>query len=82
MVADHQRAGDQGRVNRGVCPSNLTGCSNPPHLKSRGLRHAAVVLNGIKTVDGAKDNKLPKGRIALQYGQGIVRFRKVEIRPL
>ena len=41
-----------------------------------------VTLNGTKTVDGAKDPKLPKGRIALQYGQGIVRFRKVEIRPL
>jgi hypothetical protein len=41
-----------------------------------------VILNGIKTVDGARDAKLPKGRIALQYGQGIVRFRKVEIRPL
>ena len=41
-----------------------------------------IVLNGIKTVDGAKDAKLPKGRIALQYGGGIVRFRKVEIRPL
>ena len=41
-----------------------------------------VILNGIKTVDGVKDSKLAKGRIALQYGQGIVRFRKVEIRPL
>jgi hypothetical protein len=41
-----------------------------------------VILNGIKTVDGAKDSKLAKGRIALQYGGGIVRFRKVEIRPL
>ena len=41
-----------------------------------------VTLNGIKTVDGAKDAKLAKGRIALQYGQGIVKFRKVEIRPL
>jgi hypothetical protein len=41
-----------------------------------------VTLNGIKTVDGAKDAKLPKGRIALQYGQGIVKFRKVEIKPL
>ena len=41
-----------------------------------------IVLNGIKTVDGAKDAKHPKGHIALQYGGGIVRFRKVEIRPL
>ena len=41
-----------------------------------------VILNGQKTVDGAKDSKNPKGRIALQYGAGVVKFRKVEIRPL
>jgi hypothetical protein len=41
-----------------------------------------VIINGIKTVDGAKDSKHAKGRIALQYGGGIVRFRKVEIMPL
>ncbi len=41
-----------------------------------------VILNGIKTVDGAKDSQHAKGRIALQYGAGIVRFRKVEIRTL
>jgi 3-keto-disaccharide hydrolase len=41
-----------------------------------------VTLNGVKTVDGAKDARLPKGRIALQYAQGIVKFRKVEIKPL
>jgi hypothetical protein len=41
-----------------------------------------IILNGIKTVDGAKDAKLPKGRIALQYGGGVVKFRKVEIKPL
>ncbi len=41
-----------------------------------------VTLNGVKTVDNAKDAKLPKGRIALQYAQGIVKFRKVEIKPL
>jgi hypothetical protein len=42
----------------------------------------SVTLNGVKTVDGAKDAKLAKGRIALQYAQGIVKFRKVEIKPL
>jgi len=41
-----------------------------------------VIINGIKTVDGVKNDKHAKGRIALQYGGGIVRFRKVEIRPL
>ena len=53
-----------------------------------------VVLNGQKTVDGARDTKHPSGPIALQHGaglrddkgvpndRGVVRFRKVEIRPL
>ena len=41
-----------------------------------------ITLNGIKTVDGVKDDKHAKGRIALQYAAGVVKFRKVEIKPL
>ena len=53
-----------------------------------------VVLNGQKTVNGAQDAKFASGRIALQHGlgskddkgvandKGVVKFRKVEIRPL
>jgi hypothetical protein len=47
-----------------------------------------VILNGQKTVDGARDSKFASGRIALQCGasvvkeKGIVKFRKVEIKPL
>jgi hypothetical protein len=42
-----------------------------------------VTLNGVRTVDGAQDSKFAKGRIGLQYAQqGIVKFRKVEVRPL
>jgi hypothetical protein len=47
-----------------------------------------VILNGQKTVDGVEDSKFPSGRIALQYGagvvkdKGVVKFRKVEIKPL
>jgi hypothetical protein len=41
-----------------------------------------VTFNGIKTVVGATDSKHPKGRIALQYGQGVVKFRKVEIKTM
>ena len=53
-----------------------------------------VTLNGQKTVDGAQDAKFAKGRIALQHGlgaqgrqgrandKGVVKFRKVEIKPL
>jgi Domain of Unknown Function (DUF1080) len=43
--------------------------------------HFTVVLNGQKTVD-AEDSKHASGAIALQYGQGVVKFRKVEIKPL
>ena len=53
-----------------------------------------VVLNGQKTVNGAKDGKFKTGRIALQHGlgnknaagvandKGVVKFRKVEIKAL
>ena len=47
-----------------------------------------VILNGQKTVDGAKASKFASGRIALQHGmgvkddKGVVKFRKVEIKPL
>jgi hypothetical protein len=53
-----------------------------------------VTLNGQKTVDGAHDSKFASGRIALQHGlglkddkgmandRGVVKFRKVEIKPL
>ena len=41
-----------------------------------------VVFNGQKTVDGAKDGAHAEGAVALQYGAGVVKFRKVEIRSL
>jgi hypothetical protein len=40
-----------------------------------------VVLNGVKTVD-VQDSQHASGPIALQYGAGVVKFRKVAIRPL
>jgi hypothetical protein len=40
-----------------------------------------VWLNGQLTVD-VTDSKLASGPIALQYGQGVVRFRNVHLRPL
>ena len=47
--------------------------ANGPHLK--------LVLNGVSTVD-IKDSKLAQGYIALQWGSGMVKFRRVEIQPL
>ena len=43
--------------------------------------HLVVVLNGQKTVD-VQDSKHASGQIALQYGSGVVKFRKVQIKPL
>jgi hypothetical protein len=43
--------------------------------------HLMVVLNGQKTAD-ADDSKHLGGYVALQYGSGVVKFRKVQIKPL
>jgi hypothetical protein len=43
--------------------------------------HLVVVLNGQKTVD-VQDKTHAGGPIALQYGSGVVKFRKVQIKPL
>lgn len=43
--------------------------------------HLKVTLNGRDMVD-IEDSKFASGPIALQYGQGIVKFRNVKIRPL
>lgn len=42
----------------------------------------SVVFNGRKTVDAARDGRFANGPIALQYGAGVVKFRRVEIRAL
>jgi hypothetical protein len=41
-----------------------------------------VALNGRATVAAARDGRHREGPVALQYGAGIVRFRRVELRPL
>jgi Domain of Unknown Function (DUF1080) len=43
--------------------------------------HFTVILNGKKTAD-AEDTKHANGLVALQYGSGIVKFRKVQIKAL
>ena len=43
--------------------------------------HLTVVLNGEKTAD-VDDSKHLGGYVALQYGSGVVKFRKVQIKPL
>jgi Domain of Unknown Function (DUF1080) len=53
---------------------------NTYEITAKGSR-LVLVLNGTKTVD-VEDSKLAAGPIALQWGRGTIRFRKVEIRPL
>jgi hypothetical protein len=40
-----------------------------------------VMLNGTRTAE-AKDTQFASGPIALQHGAGVVKFRKVQIKPL
>ena len=54
---------------------------NSYHIVAKGSSFT-VTLNGVKTVDNAQDARFATGRIALQYGVGTVKFRKVEIKPL
>lgn len=53
---------------------------NLMEVRARGDSFS-VTFNGQKTVPGVRDGKFAEGRIALQYGMGVVKFRKVDIRP-
>ncbi|MFL6826260.1 MAG: DUF1080 domain-containing protein [Bradyrhizobium sp.] len=53
---------------------------NTYEITAQGPR-LLVVLNGQKTVD-VQDSKHASGPLALQYGSGVVKFRKVQIKPL
>jgi 3-keto-disaccharide hydrolase len=53
---------------------------NTYEITAKGL-HLTIVLNGQKTAD-VEDSKHLGGHFALQYGSGVVKFRKVEIKPL
>jgi hypothetical protein len=44
--------------------------------------HLVVVLNGQKTADVQDSRHNAGGPFALQYGSGVVKFRKVQIKPL
>lgn len=54
---------------------------NVYEIKAQGSTFT-VTLNGVRTVDNAKDAQHPTGNIALQYGAGVVKFRKVQVRTL
>ena len=54
---------------------------NTYEITAKGDRFT-VVLNGVRTVDGVRDSRLRSGPIALQHAAGVIKFRKVQIRPL
>lgn len=41
----------------------------------------SVALNGVRTAEG-RDSKFASGPITIQYTRGVVKFRKLRIRPL
>ena len=53
---------------------------NRYEIKAEGS-HLEVMLNGKAMVD-IEDSQHAAGNLALQYGQGTVRFRNVRVRPL
>lgn len=54
---------------------------NTMEIIAQGPR-MTVLFNGKVTVDGASDSRNPEGKIGLQWGQGVVKFRKLEIKKL
>jgi Domain of Unknown Function (DUF1080) len=53
---------------------------NTYEITAKGA-HLIVMLNGTRTAE-AKDAQFASGPIALQHGAGVVKFRKVQIKPL
>jgi hypothetical protein len=53
---------------------------NTFEITAQGPR-IVVVMNGVKTAETDKAHAL-RGNIGLQWAQGVVKFRKVEIKPL
>jgi hypothetical protein len=50
-------------------------------IVAKGSKFSAT-LNGVKTVSNAEDSKFADGKIALQFGKGVVMFKNVRIKPL
>jgi hypothetical protein len=64
-----------------LVPIKAGGKWNTYEIVAKGPKFWAT-LNGTKTVDGAENADHKEGPIALQFGVGTVKFRKVQIKPL
>jgi hypothetical protein len=58
----------------------VAGKWNTCEITARGAQ-LTVVLNGVRTVS-VLDSRLRSGPIALQHAAGVVKFRRVQLRPL
>ena len=54
---------------------------NTMEITAKGSQFT-VIFNGVVTVGKAEDKSFASGYIGLQYGAGLVKFRKVEIKPI
>lgn len=54
---------------------------NVMDIMAKGDRFT-VTVNGQRTVDNVQNASHARGRITLQYGAGVVKFRKVEVRAI
>lgn len=52
---------------------------NVMEILAKGERFT-VTVNGVRTVDNVRDASHAHGRIALQYGAGLVKFRRIQVR--
>jgi len=64
-----------------LVPVKAGGKWNTYEIVAKGPKFT-VTLNGVKTVDGAENADHKEGPIALQFGVGTVKFRKIQIKPL
>jgi 3-keto-disaccharide hydrolase len=64
-----------------LVPIKAGGKWNTYEIVAKGPKFWAT-LNGTKTVDGAENADHKEGPIALQFGVGTVKFRKIQIKPL
>lgn len=53
---------------------------NVMEVTAKGTR-LVVTLNGVKTAD-IEDSKLASGPLALQWGRGTIKFRKVQVKAI
>jgi hypothetical protein len=66
---------------KSAVPIKAGGKWNTYEIVAKGPKFT-VTLNGVKTVDGAENTDHKEGPIALQFGVGTVKYRKVLIKPL